>query len=88
MFYTTPSFFFEKPDEILLGKEFLKLLEEYLDNNLSKFEKNVLFYLIKQYTCIEIAIILNDNPKRMENTIQRIKRKIRNYLKNYMSYKY
>lgn len=83
--YTTPSIFFEKPDEILLGKEFLKLLEEYLNNNLSEFERNVLSYLIKQYTCVEIAIILNDNPKRMGNTIQRIKRKIRNYLKSYMT---
>lgn len=85
MFYATPSIFFEKPDEILLSKEFFKSLQKYLENNLSKFEKKVLFYLIQQYTCTEIAVILNDNPKRMGNTIQRIKRKIRNYLKSYMS---
>lgn len=85
MFYATPSIFFEKPDEILLSKEFFKSLQKYLENNLSKFEKKVLFYLIQQYTCTEIALILNDNPKRMGNTIQRIKRKIRNYLKSYMS---
>lgn len=85
MFYTTPSIFFEKPDEILLSKEFFKLLQKYLESNLSKFEKKVFIYLIQQYTCIEIAVILNDNPKRTGNTIQRIKRKIRNYLKIYMS---
>lgn len=85
IFYTNPSIFFKRPDEILLSMEFLKLLKKHLENNLSKFEKQVFYYFIRQHTCIEIAIILNDSPKRIENTTQRIKRKIRNYLESYMS---
>lgn len=86
LFYRKPSITFGLPDEILLGKELLNLLEEYLSNNLSKFEKKVFYYLIKQYTYIEIAKILNDTPKRIDNTIQRVKKKIRSYLKSYSKF--
>lgn len=73
-FYTKPSINFGLPDEMLLSKELLKLLEIYLSKNLSKFEKKVLYYLIEQQTYQEIAKLLNDTPKRIDNTIQRVKK--------------
>lgn len=83
IFYSKPSLSLQSPEDILLGKELVKLLQEYLNNNLSDFEKRVLYYLVKQQTYIEIAQMLNDTPKRIDNTIQRIKKKIKIYLNTY-----
>lgn len=71
------------PENILLGKELTELLRFYLSNNLSFLEKQVFIYLCKEYTYIEIAKILNESPKKIDNTIQRIKKKIKQYLANY-----
>lgn len=71
------------PEDILLGKELANLLKIYLAENLSLFEKKVFFYLCKQNTYIEIANILDESPKKIDNTIQRIKKKIKQYLELY-----
>lgn len=81
--YKKPSLSFYNPEEILLSKELVELLKEYLNNNLSKLEKSVFYYLLKQRTYIEIAELLNETPKRIDNTIQRIKKKVYEYLKRY-----
>lgn len=80
--YKTLSLCFHTPEELLLGKELLQLLNNYLDKNLSDFEKQVFSHLIQQKTYIEIADILGDTPKRIDNTIQRIKKKVKGYLNN------
>ena len=85
--YTSPSLGFYNPEEILLGKELFVLLNNYLSNNLSSFEKKVFYYLLKQQTYIEISEHLNENPKKIDNTIQRIKKKIRLYLQRYATNK-
>lgn len=71
------------PENILLGKELIELLKIYLNNNLSFLERQVFLYLCKEYTYIEIAILLNEPPKKIDNTIQRIKKKIKHYLEKY-----
>lgn len=81
--YNSPSMNFHTPEEILLGKELLVFLEKYLKENLSPLEKKVFHLLAKQYTYIEIAEMLNDSPKRIDNTIQRIRKKILIYLESY-----
>ncbi|WP_297433981.1 sigma-70 family RNA polymerase sigma factor [uncultured Cetobacterium sp.] len=82
--YNAPSINFYNPEEIVLGKELVKLLETFLVENLSDLEKKVFYYLCKEYTYIEIAETLDESPKKIDNTIQRIKKKILNYLGTYV----
>lgn len=82
--YNTPSTNFYDPEEILLGKELARLLEIFLSENLSELEKKVFYYLCKEYSYIEIAEILDETSKKIDNTIQRVKRKILNYLQQYI----
>lgn len=82
--YKHPSLMFHTPEEILLSKELIELLEKYLEENLTSLEKSVFNYLIKQQTYIEIANILNETPKKIDNAIQRVKKKIREYLETYI----
>lgn len=72
------------PEEILLGKELIELLQDYLNKNLTKLEKKIFYYFCQQYNYIEISEVLGESPKRVDNTIQRIKRKVKTYLKNYI----
>ncbi|WP_432205107.1 sigma-70 family RNA polymerase sigma factor [Cetobacterium somerae] len=81
--YKTPSISLYSPEDLLLGKELVQLLNNYLDEKLSSFEKQVFYYLAQQKTYVEIADILDDRPKRIDNTIQRIKKKIKEYLEEY-----
>ncbi|WP_297487710.1 sigma-70 family RNA polymerase sigma factor [uncultured Cetobacterium sp.] len=81
--YSKPSLTFNSPEDIFLGKELIKYLGAFLKGNLSDLEKIVFSYLCKQYTYIEIAHILNESPKKIDNTIQRVKKKIVMYLETY-----
>ncbi|MGL4896836.1 MAG: sigma-70 family RNA polymerase sigma factor, partial [Cetobacterium sp.] len=71
--YSRPSLGFYSPEDIFLGKELVYLLTSFLEENLSTLEKNVFAYLCKEYTYVEIAGFLNEPPKKIDNTIQRIK---------------
>lgn len=73
----------DSPENILLGKELAELLKLYLSSHLSLLEKQVFIYLYKEYTYLEIAKILDESPKKIDNTIQRIKKKIKQYIANY-----
>lgn len=75
--------YFYNPEKLILAKEFTSLLKEYLEKNLSNFEKQVFYYLKKDYKYTEIAKILLKSPKKIDNTIQRIKKKKLLYLKEY-----
>lgn len=81
--YDTPSFGFCSPEDIYLGKELIAQLNDFLDKNLSKLEKKVFKYLCKEYTYTEIAKMIDEPPKKVDNTIQRIKKKMSIYLENY-----
>lgn len=81
--YSSPSFGFYSPEDIFLGKELVNHLTGFLEENLSVLEKKVFSYLCKEYTYIEIADFLNEPSKKIDNTIQRIKKKILLYLGSY-----
>lgn len=81
--YSRPSLGFYSPEDIFLGKELVNLLTGFLEENLSTLEKKVFTYLCKEYTYVEIADFLNEPPKKIDNTIQRIKKKILTYLDSY-----
>lgn len=69
-------------DEILL-KEKIENLKKYFENNLSKFEKKVFSYIVKDYSYKEISNELNKSVKSIDNAIQRIKKKSELWLKSY-----
>ncbi|MEG0236191.1 MAG: hypothetical protein RR648_08605 [Cetobacterium sp.] len=43
----------------------------------------VFFYMCKQYKYNEIADILNEPSKKIDNAIQRVRKKVLGYLKEY-----
>lgn len=81
--YYSPSLGFYSPEEIFLGKELVNLLTDFLSENLSTLEKRVFKYLCKEFSYIEIATFLDEPPKKIDNTIQRVKKKILLYLDSY-----
>ncbi|MGL5052460.1 MAG: sigma-70 family RNA polymerase sigma factor, partial [Cetobacterium sp.] len=83
IYYSYPSLGFYSPEDIFLGKELIKLLTVFLDENLSNLEKKVFTFLCKEYNYVEIADFLNESPKKIDNTIQRVKKKILSYLSSY-----
>ncbi|MGL5053785.1 MAG: sigma-70 family RNA polymerase sigma factor [Cetobacterium sp.] len=81
--YAKPSMNYHSPEDLLLGKELVNLLGDFLNDNLTALEKKVFYYICKQYKYIEIAEFLNEPPKKIDNTIQRVKKKILAYLTEY-----
>ena len=64
--------------EIEFIEETIKLAKE----NLSPLEYEVFTYLINDQNYIEIASILNKSPKQIDNTIQRLKIKMRKIIES------
>ena len=69
------------PLETISDQEYLNELNDKILASLSDFEKQVYKLLIEDYNYQEIATILNKEPKQIDNTIQRIKNKIKTLLK-------
>ena len=69
------------PEEAYLLKEEIEEFKKFSENNFSKFEKEVLTYLIRGYSYREIAKILSKNLKSIDNTIQRIRKKSEDWIK-------
>ena len=76
--YKSPE---SNPEEIYLLKEEIEEFKKFSENNFSKFEKEVLTYLIRGYSYREIAKILSKNLKSIDNTIQRIRKKSEEWIK-------
>ena len=68
----------ETPEEMMLRKEELNDYYKMLDQNLSKFEKQVMYHYLNGETYTTIAKKLGKSDKSIDNAIQRIRRKIRN----------
>ena len=68
-------------EELLITIEQLQFLNHNL--KLSNFEKEVFKHMVDQNTYIEISKLLNENAKKIDNTIQRVKKKIRLCLELY-----
>ena len=65
----------EDPLETITKKEYYKQVERAIDNNLSKFEKQVLNRYINGESYIQIAEKLETPVKSVDNAIQRIRKK-------------
>ena len=57
--------------------EFNKTIFKILNNKLSDFEKIICSYLLYGYNYLEISNILNKDKKKIDNAIQRIRKKVK-----------
>lgn len=65
------------PEELLIDKENLELLERTIDKELSGFEKQVLDLYVTGMRYSQIAKVLGRDDKSTDNALQRIKNKLR-----------
>jgi len=71
------------PEELALSKEQINGLKEYLERKLSPLETEVFKYMVNGYPYKEIAEIMGEKVKAIDNAIQRIKRKSEIWLERY-----
>ncbi len=71
------------PEELALSKEQVVGLKDYLEEKLSSLETQVFHYMVKGYSYKEIADLMEEKVKTIDNAIQRIKRKSEIWLKMY-----
>lgn len=69
-------------EERYLYKELMEEFNKYSLEHFSTLEKEVLYYLIKGYNYGEIAEKIGKSNKVVDNTYQRIKTKVKNWLKD------
>ena len=81
--YENKSFKFYTPEEICLSKEKINLLNKYLKIHLSPMEKQIFGYMVLGLTYIEISKITKRDLKSIDNSMQRIKTKIRKFFLEY-----
>lgn len=74
---------FYSPEDILISKELISLLHNFLLKNLTRMERRVVFFLFRGYSYKDIAERLSEDPKKIDNCIQRIKRKVEKFKKYY-----
>ncbi len=70
------------PEQLVIDKETADVLEYTLVGHLSKMEREVLFYYMKDYNYTRIAEALGKEPKAIDNAIQRIKKKLTQVLQS------
>lgn len=81
--YSNKSFNFYNPEEIVMSKERFRELNRYLKTNLSKMENEVFEYMLSEMAYTEIAEKTGRTPKSIDNSIQRIKKKLNRFLEEY-----
>ena len=72
----TPS----NPEEMLIDREDLSVIEGRIGSMLSELEKQVLIRYIEGKSYVEISEEMNRHVKSVDNALQRIKRKLQKYL--------
>ena len=70
-------------EEILIYKELMEEFKEYAKGHFSQLEREVLELLVMGYSYDEIAEILEKSNKIIDNTYQRIKNKVKKWLKEF-----
>ena len=65
----------EDPLDTITKREYFTSVEDTLDKNLSKFEKDVLDLFVQGDSYIDIATKLTSTAKSVDNAIQRIRKK-------------
>lgn len=70
------------PQKILENEEKMDILNLKIENSLSELELVVYNHLLDSMNYIEIAHLLEKDPKQIDNAIQRIKLKIKDIIKS------
>ena len=65
------------PEEVLIDRENVELLERAIDKELSSFEKQVLDLYLTGMKYSQIAKVLGRDDKSTDNALQRIKTKLK-----------
>ena len=65
------------PSSAFLEKESIEELNRKIESQLSDFERQVYRKMLNGYGYQKIALLLDKNPKQIDNTIQRIRYKMR-----------
>ena len=71
------------PEEILVSREYARLLESELEEQLSALESRVLYLHLLGTDYKTIARLLDRSPKTIDNALQRIKGKTEKILEKY-----
>ena len=71
----------QNPEELVIDKENLAVLEYTIENRLSSLEKEVVQYYMNGLSYVEIAELLGRSPKSVDNALQRIKTKLNQIFK-------
>jgi RNA polymerase sporulation-specific sigma factor len=72
----------KSPEEVLIDKENVELLEKTIEKELSSFEKQVLDLYLTGMKYGQIAKVLGRDDKSTDNALQRIKMKLKKALNN------
>ena len=70
------------PETILLDFENVNILTKNLKQELTSFEEQVFDLRKSGFTYREIAEVLDVEPKRVDNALQRMKNKVKEYIEN------
>ncbi len=70
----------KSPEELLIDKENVSMIEYCLERDLSKFELEVLRMYIEGAGYVEIAERMDKKPKSIDNALQRIRNKVNNII--------
>lgn len=71
------------PEELLVSREYVQLIESELDEQLSDLESRVLYLHLMGTDYKTIARLLDKSPKTVDNALQRIKGKTEKILEKY-----
>ena len=71
----------QNPEELVIDKENLAVLEYTIESRLSSLEKEVVQYYMNGLSYVEIAELLGRSPKSVDNALQRIKSKLNQLFK-------
>lgn len=70
------------PEEALIGRESYEAVADSIEHALSKLERGALELYLQGYSYQQIADALQKSTKSVDNAIQRVKKKLEEYLKN------
>ena len=69
----------EDPEALIIDQESTRTLEREITKVLSPMENKALDYYLRGYGYVKIAEIMGKTPKSIDNALQRIRGKIRNF---------
>lgn len=70
-----------EPEKVFIEKENIRIIKESIDSSLSLYERKVFKLFLKGLSYEAIAKLLSTTPKSVDNAIQRIRGKLKKFIK-------